>query len=118
MKLMNWNEANEFISKMNGQEFAGHSDWRLPTVNELINLIDYESKESIANQLIAYGYKGVQVSRYWSSTGYDSYTDGVWVVSMNAGGVGGRSKTYDCRVWPVRGELEFLKDLTSLDLVK
>ena len=118
MNPMNWYDAKVLVAKMNDKNFGGHSDWRLPTVKELISLIDYESQESIVNQLDAQGYIGVQARYYWSSTTYASNTNHAWIMGMYGGLVYSLNKTYNLYVWPVRGELEFLKDLTSLDLVK
>ena len=119
MKPMNWYEAKALINKMNEQEFAGHNDWRLPSLNELTSLIDYESQESIVNQITAQGYKGVQAKYYWSSSSYAGYTDYAWYVSMFDGYVSSSYKTKDgYYVWPVRGELEFLEDLTSLNPIQ
>ena len=37
-KGMNWYEALEYITSKNSEKFAGHDNWRLPTLNELNNL--------------------------------------------------------------------------------
>ena len=37
-KGLNWYEALEYIARKNAEKFAGHDDWRLPTLNELNNL--------------------------------------------------------------------------------
>ena len=118
MDSMNWQEANELISKMNEQDFGSHNDWRLPSVEELITLFDYKSKESIADQLIEQGYIGPHTYYYWSSTTYAHDSNFAWFVSMSDGLVFNYYKTSYYYVWPVRGEMEFLKDLTSLDSVK
>ena len=39
-KGMNWYEAQEYVDKKNTQKFAGHDDWRLPTLDELNHLWD------------------------------------------------------------------------------
>jgi hypothetical protein len=36
---MNWKAAAEACGKLN---LGGHSDWRLPTIRELLTLVDYE----------------------------------------------------------------------------
>lgn len=36
---MSWDEAHTYVASLNKQEFAGRSDWRLPTVDELSTLI-------------------------------------------------------------------------------
>jgi len=42
-KWLNWNDAQNYIRKLNEQEFGGASNWRLPTRGELETLYD-ESK--------------------------------------------------------------------------
>ena len=34
-----WQEAHDYIETLNQKGFAGHDDWRLPTVDELITLL-------------------------------------------------------------------------------
>tara|TARA_Y100001960_G_scaffold6703_1_gene6825 strand:+ start:102 stop:749 length:648 start_codon:yes stop_codon:yes gene_type:complete len=41
---LNWHDANVFVKKLNDNQFAGKSDWRLPTRKELATLYD-ETKE-------------------------------------------------------------------------
>ena len=121
MDALNWYEANEFISLMNEQEFAGHNDWRLPTVKELLSVFDYESEKTVKDQLAAQGYKGVRTNIYWTSITYAYGSNFSWVVGMSVGSVVSDHKTNSRYVWPVRGgqnKPEFLKDLTSLDSVK
>ena len=41
---MTWNQAKDYIQQLNQQEFAGFSDWRLPTVEELTSLLEFQKK--------------------------------------------------------------------------
>ena len=43
-KGMNWYEALEYIDGKNAQKFAGFSDWRLPTVEEMRQIWDAQKK--------------------------------------------------------------------------
>lgn len=43
-KKMNWYKANDYIKQLNEQKYAGHSDWRLPTIKELQSVRDYTKK--------------------------------------------------------------------------
>ncbi len=43
----NWKEAEAYVANMNQKNLAGFSDWRIPTVEELMSLV--ESKKSNNN---------------------------------------------------------------------
>jgi len=39
-KWVNWYSANEYVQRMNNKNFAGYSDWRLPTPEEAVTLYE------------------------------------------------------------------------------
>lgn len=41
-KWINWHQANEYITELNTQKFAGYRDWRLPNLEEAESLFDEE----------------------------------------------------------------------------
>lgn len=43
--LVPWQAAKDFVQQLNQQQFAGFSDWRLPTVEELASLLEPEKKK-------------------------------------------------------------------------
>jgi len=92
---MLWEDALAFAE---GNEFAGHTDWRLPDAKELQSILDYTQSPSTSNSaaidplfnctsitneagLIDYPY-------YWSSTTHGNWTtgnDGAWGVYLSFG---------------------------------
>jgi serine/threonine protein kinase len=36
---LTWREAHDYIKRLNQNEFQGHHDWRLPTIDELMSLL-------------------------------------------------------------------------------
>jgi len=96
---MDWYSALDFCNNL---ELGGHTDWRLPNVNELESLINANEANS-ATWLNGQGFTNVQARNYWSSTTYASSTGGTWVVGMRGGGVGAFYRSnYSFYVWPVR----------------
>ena len=45
-KLLKYLQAKSFIIAMNEKKIAGFNDWRLPTVNELVSLLELKSKRN------------------------------------------------------------------------
>ena len=80
---------------------GGRKGWRLPTVEELSTLVDpSESDPALPSD---HPFQNVQSADYWSSTTYESFTYGAWLVYMYDGYVGVSTMSYSTYVWPVRG---------------
>lgn len=83
-------DASELVAKVNSDQALGlgHSDWRLPTKDELEAHIgtEHAPKE---------GY-------YWSSSPYVGVSDGAWGVYFYYGGVGNSSRSGSNHVRLVR----------------
>ena len=74
--------------------------WRLPTVTELQDLIDY-SRSSPALP-VGHPFTGVASDYYWTSTDYAPITAGAWGVYVNDGDVNAGSTSNALSAWAVR----------------
>lgn len=106
-KDMNWDDAFKFIASLNEQKYAGYSDWRLPSKEELETLVNFAKGQGITEKFDKYfnkiGFKNVQSFVYWSSTTVAGSTGSAWYVDMDGGGVYSYyTKTSDYYVLPVR----------------
>ena len=80
--------------------------FRLPTIQELLSLVDYTKHDPASNEDITSDY-------YWSSTADAYRTDGAWYLYFNGGGQYDFYKTYYFYVRCVRDTqdgLEWSKD--------
>lgn len=101
-----WQNALDSITDINTAGYCGHSDWYLPTVNDLASLINYGfiggANKYQSQWLILQNFQNVRTNSYWSSSTYASSTTSAWYVNFTFGGVGANSKTDNNYVWPVR----------------
>ncbi|MEI6153557.1 MAG: DUF1566 domain-containing protein, partial [Deltaproteobacteria bacterium] len=93
-----WNDAIDYTKTLT---LCGHSDWRLPNINELESLVNV-SQSNPNTWLNTQGFTGVRTGIYWSST-TDAFNTGyAWDVDMWIGNLGYDVKTNAFYVWPVR----------------
>jgi sugar lactone lactonase YvrE len=99
-----------------GQGFAGHRDWRIPNVKELVSIVDYERfnpavSTPLDHALCGLGcndLKDVECSctasgPYWSATTFSDFPAHALMVLFNLGLVGDDVKTTRHFVRAVRG---------------
>lgn len=92
--VYSWNQALQVCRDLN---YAGHSDWRLPTVQELVTLRDAGRYNPSIDPVFV-----CRSSDYWSSTVYARYTDHAWDVDFDLGNVNWYYQTLNFYVRPVR----------------
>ena len=102
-----------FLAQLNaGSGFAGHTDWRLPTLEELQGLVDYSDATSpVVNAVFDAGCTGscmvttcscTASTRHWSSSDVASNTLRAWFVDFGQGFVDNDSKDTEYSVRAVR----------------
>lgn len=102
-----WINGLSVVSRMNtapgaaGYNLCGHRDWHLPTVNELMSLVNY-SQSSAAAFLNLRGFNDVQANYYWSSTRYAPDNGNTWSVYFSSGTLTAYNKFNLGYIWPVR----------------
>ncbi len=112
-----WQEALDYIKTLNnGSGYLGHTDWRLPNLNELESLVNkQEANQATWLNNSTPGFNNVQSNIYWSGTTNTVYTYNAWVVVMDDGLVGDYYKALNGYVWPVRGGI--VSPVTDLNLI-
>lgn len=102
-----WQAAQTYIVAMNAANTFGHSDWRLPTVNELQSLVNLQiaNQEDWLNSVGGYGspFTNVHGYFYWSSTTASLLPGSAWMVNMHYGDVNMFPMANPIYFWPVRG---------------
>jgi hypothetical protein len=77
---MNYERAKNYISELNHEQFAGYTDWRLPTLEEAMSLM--ESTQKNCNLHIGTVFDPRQVRIWTSDFRRDSMS---WVVRFDSG---------------------------------
>ena len=110
---MNGTMVTTFLAALNaGGGFAGHTDWRIPNVNELQSLVNYQNVSPAVSAVFNTGCVAsctvttcscTQSGGYWSSTTAQGNLILAWTVVFNDGFVGENFKGDGRYVRAVRG---------------
>ena len=93
-------DTEGFIDALNGANFGGYDDWRLPTMKELLSLVDYKGSGPAIDPVFA---TTMQSNEYWSSTTFAAFIGAAWAVSFSDGADTADLKTNPNFVRAVRG---------------
>jgi hypothetical protein len=101
-----WEEA---VNLCQNTEIGGQKEWRLPTRDELITLLDTsqsypalpEGHPFLGMNNIPQG--GPESNRqYWTSTECEGDNQCAWMIELKVGKVFDSLKWFDYKIWPVR----------------
>lgn len=80
-----WNSSFSFAEQVNSQGLCGYTNWRLPTVDELLSIVDYgNTKPSIDSSYFPRTSFGAS---YWSSSSASGGVNNAWIVNFYEGDV-------------------------------
>jgi len=108
-----WTQAfSGHVATLNSSTFAGHTDWRVPNVKELLSINDYQTStpavSAIFNNCPAVGCSVLTCSCtassgfYWSSSSY-AFPSSAWFVLFDDGHSAVTPKSGSIVVRAVRG---------------
>ncbi len=91
-------EADSYCEAL---KLGGHDNWRIPTLKELLSIVDYKRYEPATLKEFSH----VDEDRlYWSSTEYANKSTEFWGVVFEDGDTDNASAIYDRRVRCVRAD--------------
>lgn len=98
---LNWQEALDFVARMNEQGHFGHDDWRLPNRRELRSLISHQARNPALPEHNP--FENIVLTWYWTSTTAAINTAYAWYMHMEGARTfyGGKDQYF--LLWPVRG---------------
>ncbi|CAK0780902.1 hypothetical protein CCP4SC76_7640003 [Gammaproteobacteria bacterium] len=76
---LTFDEALAYADQVNKDSYLGYNDWRVPTVSELISLVDYTKYDPASK------FPNMPSSDFWSSAPYAHYSDAAWFVYFDDG---------------------------------
>ena len=92
---LTWQRAMDYAENL---DLAEHKDWRLPTMEELTTLVNYNKYRPISD------FPNISLDTFWSSSSYAGSTFFAWAVNFIAGSVYNFNKSSNNYARCVRGE--------------
>ena len=97
---IDWGPSSEkTMNHEKAEKWSKDKGGRLPTIEELRSIVDYERHEPAIDVDI---FKDTKSSWYWTNTPAAGYPEFAWCVDISGGGVGSGSKGNGKYVRPVR----------------
>jgi hypothetical protein len=92
-------DTEKFVADVNAAGLCGHTDWRMPTVDELANLA-YVGIAPPGPAIDATYFPNTPASFFWSATPFTFLPDNAWYVVFDngSGSWQGRSSAYKVRL--------------------
>ncbi len=98
---LSYDSAEACIQQLNAAQFAGFTDWRLPTIDELFALAD---RTRYAPAIDTDAFPNCVADGYWTGTPDAEEPESfAWAVLFGDGGAFEHRRYHDCRVRAVRG---------------
>ncbi len=95
IKKATWDEAQSYCTSL---ALEGHSDWRTPTVEELVEITDQTNTDPAIDSI----FKNTVSSAYWSSLASDTNVSVAWFVYFYSGFANWKAKNGDAYVRCIR----------------
>jgi len=98
-----WDEAQDFVAKMNRKAACGYHDWHLPERRELFSLVSHDRiNPALPDEA---PFENVFNGYYWTATTCSRLKQEAWYIHLGGGRIYRGMKHGSYMVWPVRCRL-------------